>query len=94
MDSIANLQESLPNANLVSAEKDLLNNFKAAALSITTLYKSSLKTSKRSYSAGYEACLTDVLHFIQAGVSVDVDNGGGMTIGRIMDWVEGRLDAL
>lgn len=70
----------------------------AAALSITTLYKSSLATSKQAYSAGYQACLTDVLQFVQAGVSIQGQGANvgaeGLTIGRIMDWIEGRLEAI
>ncbi|KAH0826126.1 hypothetical protein J3R83DRAFT_5916 [Lanmaoa asiatica] len=41
------LAKSLPVSNFEKAEKELLNNFKAAALSITTLYRSSRHTSKR-----------------------------------------------
>lgn len=70
----------------------------AAALSITTLYRSSLHTSKRAYNAGYGAALQDLLDVIQQGVSVGGVGGagseGGMTIGRVMDWVEARLDAI
>lgn len=69
----------------------------AAALSITTLYKSSLTTSKQAYSAGYQACLADVLQFVQAGVSIQGQGSNvgaeGLTIGKIMDWIEGRLEA-
>lgn len=82
---------------------------------MTTLYKSSLRNSKKAYNEGYATCLRDVLNFIQAGVSAegrmtelggndgsgalglnlnfDVD-GKGMTIGRVMDWVEGRLEMI
>jgi hypothetical protein len=66
----------------------------AAALSITTLYRSSLDTSKRAYSAGYATCLLDVLHFVEAGVSVSGNAGEEMTIGRVMDWIEARLEAI
>lgn len=77
----------------------------AAALSITTLYRSSRKTSKRAYNAGYASACQDMLNFIQQGVSAsnlgpedagpshDVE-GRGMTIGRVMDWTEARLDAI
>jgi len=79
--------------------------FSAAALSITKLYRSSRKTSKRAYNAGYGAACQDLLNFIQQGVSTgDVGNalagtshtvdGGGMTIGRVMDWTEARLEAI
>lgn len=74
----------------------------AAALSITKLYRSSRTTSKRAYNAGYGAACQDLLTFIQQGVSASdlgsgplhgVD-GGGMTIGRVMDWTEARLEAI
>lgn len=80
-------------------------NFIAAALSITTLYRSSRKGSKRAYNAGYAAACQDLLNFIQQGVSAsDVGQspsasshaveGGGMTIGRVMDWTEARVEAI
>ncbi|KAF5326065.1 hypothetical protein D9611_000703 [Ephemerocybe angulata] len=75
-----------------NAEKELLNDFKAAALSITTLYRSSRKNAKRAYNTGYATACQDLLNFIQHGVAA-VD-GGGMTIGRVMDWTEARLDAI
>lgn len=79
--------------------------YSAAALSITKLYRSSRKTSKRAYNAGYGAACQDLLNFIQQGVSTsDVGtalagtsqtvDGGGMTIGRVMDWTEARLEAI
>jgi hypothetical protein len=70
-------------------------------LSITTLYRSSRKNSKRAYNAGYAAACQDLLNFIQQGVSAsDVgpspsnDLEGGMTIGKVMDWTEARVDAI
>jgi hypothetical protein len=93
------LVNSLPNAQQ-NAEKELLNDFKAAALSITTLYRSSRKNSKRAYNAGYATACQDLLNFIQQGVSAsdigpspDIE-GGGMTIGKVMDWTEARVDAI
>ena len=76
--------------------------FLAAALSITTLYRSSRKNSKRAYNAGYATACQDLLNFIQQGVSAsDIGlspshemEGGGMTIGRVMDWTEARVDAI
>jgi len=73
--------------------KIFLNNFKAAALSITTLYRSSRETSKRAYNSGYVSACQDILLMIQQGVSV----GGAddaISVGRIMDWVEARLEAI
>ncbi|KAJ3536843.1 hypothetical protein NM688_g6779 [Phlebia brevispora] len=95
--NLNNLANSLPTSNLANAEADLLNTFKAAAMSITTLYKSSRRTSKRAYNAGYAAACQDLLLMIQqrvsAGETGDAE-GGGMTIGRIMDYIEARLEAI
>jgi len=75
-------------------------------LSITTLYRSSRKNAKRAYNAGYAAACQDQLDFIQQGVSaIDIGQapsgssshameGSGMSIGRIMDWTEARLEAI
>ncbi|KAF9447633.1 hypothetical protein P691DRAFT_671087 [Macrolepiota fuliginosa MF-IS2] len=98
------LANSLPTAQQ-KAEQELLNNFKAAALSITTLYRSSRQNAKRAYNTGYAAACQDLLTMIQQGVSVGglgpstsgsshgADNDG-MTIGRVMDWIEARLEAI
>ncbi|KAF8716580.1 hypothetical protein AX14_009172 [Amanita brunnescens Koide BX004] len=97
MESLNSLASSLPTPHH-KAEQELLNNFKAAALSITTLYRSSRETSKRAYDAGYAAACQDLLNMIQHGVSAGgIDNGEsreGVTIGRVMDWTEARLEAL
>ncbi|KAF8126281.1 hypothetical protein EV363DRAFT_1348182 [Boletus edulis] len=78
------LAKSLPVSNFEKAEKELLNNFKAAALSITTLYRSSRHASKRAYNAGYASACQDLMIMIQQG----------MTVGRILDWIEARLEAV
>ncbi|KAG6334905.1 hypothetical protein ID866_4186 [Astraeus odoratus] len=96
------LEKSLPASNFEKAEKELLNNFKAAALSITTLYRSSRNASKRAYNAGYAAACQDLMVMIQQGVSAggiapsvsDNPHSGQMTIGRILDWIEARMDAV
>ncbi|KAJ8085628.1 hypothetical protein PM082_004446 [Marasmius tenuissimus] len=83
-----------------NAETDLVNNFRAAALSITTLYRSSRHASKRAYNAGYAAACNDLLMMIQQGVSVGGDSSAsgsesdGMTIGKVMDWIEARMEAI
>jgi len=63
----------------------------AAAMSITNLYRSSRSTSKRAYNSGYAAACADLLQMIQQGVS---DSETPPTIGRVMDWVEARLEAV
>ncbi|KAL0952938.1 hypothetical protein HGRIS_007151 [Hohenbuehelia grisea] len=104
MDSTLNLNtlaSSLP-STYQNAEKEVMADFKAAALSITNLYRSSRNASKRAYNAGYIAACQDVLTMIQQGVS-DIGpatgdsqdgQGNGMTIGRVMDWIEARRDAI
>ncbi|KIN98263.1 hypothetical protein M404DRAFT_1005401 [Pisolithus tinctorius Marx 270] len=102
MESLEGLAKSLPGSGLEKAEKDLLNNFKAAALSITTLYRSSRNASKRAYNAGYAAACQDLMVMIQQGVSVggiapstsDNPLSGEMSIGRILDWIEARVEAI
>ncbi|EGO03143.1 hypothetical protein SERLA73DRAFT_176664 [Serpula lacrymans var. lacrymans S7.3] len=89
-------------ANLEQAEKDMNSDFRAAAFSITTLYKSSRYASKRAYSTGYAAACQDLLVMIQQGVSAGGiapststnPDGSEMTIGKVMDWIEARLDAI
>ncbi|KAJ7931179.1 hypothetical protein B0H13DRAFT_2263800 [Mycena leptocephala] len=99
--NLNSLVSSLPSHSLnASSEKELLDNFKAAALSITTLYRSSRHASKRAYNAGYAAACRDLMEMLQLGVSdshmlvPDKNQEAGMTIGRVMDWVEARLDAV
>lgn len=61
------------------------------------MYKSSRRTSKRAYNTGYAAACQDLLLMIQQGVSAGESsdrNGEGMTIGRIMDYIEARLEAI
>ncbi|KAF8439691.1 hypothetical protein L210DRAFT_3401498 [Boletus edulis BED1] len=95
------LAKSLPVSNFEKAEKELLNNFKAAALSITTLYRSSRHASKRAYNAGYASACQDLMIMIQQGVSaggiapsIHNAHSGEMTVGRILDWIEARLEAV
>jgi len=60
-------------------------------MSITNLYRSSRATSKRAYNSGYAAACADLLQMIQQCVS---DSETPPTIGRVMDWVEARLEAI
>ncbi|TBU21942.1 hypothetical protein BD311DRAFT_631691, partial [Dichomitus squalens] len=67
--NLNNLASSLPSSSYANAEKELTNNFRAAALSLTTLFRSSKTASKRAYNAGYAAACHDLLNMIQQGVS-------------------------
>lgn len=67
----------------------------AAALSITTLYRSSRHASKRAYNSGYAAACRDLLEVLQVGVSdAGQSSESGMTVGRVMDWLEARMEAV
>ncbi|CAK9786773.1 unnamed protein product [Cutaneotrichosporon oleaginosum] len=57
---LSSLDTTLPPA-LADAERDMGDKFRAAAMSITQLYKSSLGYTKQAYQAGYSAALADVL---------------------------------
>ncbi|KAJ7584132.1 hypothetical protein C8J56DRAFT_830197 [Mycena floridula] len=96
------LARSLPSAQ---TEKELLDNFKAAAHSITTLYRSSRDASKQSYNAGYTAACQDLLAMIQHGASsssasspspspVGTSDSEEMTVDKVVSWIEARLDAV
>lgn len=71
-------------------------------MNIKALYKSAIEAHKRSFDAGYSTALNDILNFIQQGVSSNDHkrthpsgmDGEGMTIGRIMDFLEARLEAI
>ncbi|CAE7109217.1 unnamed protein product [Rhizoctonia solani] len=88
MDSLSLLRESLPNAKLETAEREMSLDFKAAAQSLATLFKSSKQTVKHAHDAGYAAALQDMLQILQSGVS----DGDGSGVGRVMDWAEGQLE--
>ena len=77
----------------------------AAALSITNFYRSSRAASARAYDSGYAAACHDILRMIERGVSADggpaamASNRASasenpMNVGRVMDWIEARLEAL
>jgi hypothetical protein len=53
-------------------DDELSPHFKSAAFSVTTLYKESLKQSKKAYQAGYHKCLQDIWAFIQVRPSTQI----------------------
>ena len=78
----------------------------AAALALTTLYRSSQQSAKRHYDAGYDsgylAALDELMSIIQHGVSTSADSASNlncidehaMSIGWVMDWIEARSEAM
>ncbi|KLT41431.1 hypothetical protein CC85DRAFT_286462 [Cutaneotrichosporon oleaginosum] len=88
---LSSLDTTLPPA-LADAERDMGDKFRAAAMSITQLYKSSLGYTKQAYQAGYSAALADVLSKVQS----DIGSGGDAAeaLARLMDWSEARQAAI
>ncbi|RSH78833.1 uncharacterized protein EHS24_001752 [Apiotrichum porosum] len=85
------LNSSLP-PGLADAERDMGDKFRAAALSITTLYKSSLALNKHAYQVGYSAALADVLSKLQSDIAAGEDAASALA--RLMDWTEARQTAM
>jgi hypothetical protein len=73
----------------MSAESnELLEAFKAAALSVTKLYKTSASALAKSRADGYQDCLDDLLSFLDRE-NIGAVNGEGQ---RIRRWVTERLE--
>jgi hypothetical protein len=68
---------------------DLLEAFRAAALSVTKLYKTSAQAQAKSRADGYQDCLEDLLAFLDRENIGLQANGEGA---RIRRWVLERLD--
>lgn len=95
MDSMRGLNSSLPGsaaAHKQSTQHDspeqLLDAFKAAALSVTKLYKTSAASQTKARADGYQDCLDDLLSFLDKE-NIGVDDGEGW---RIRKWATERLD--
>ncbi|KAI5462669.1 hypothetical protein BGZ63DRAFT_423904 [Mariannaea sp. PMI_226] len=68
--------------------EQLLDVFKAAALSVTKLYKTSAAAQSKARSDGYQDCLDDILAFLDKE-NMGLDDGEGWKIRR---WATERLD--
>lgn len=62
-----------------TSEQALLASFKAAALSVTQLYKDSQKHQRAEYAKGYETGLQDILSFISSHPDVLAKQDQGQT---------------
>ncbi|KAK5628637.1 hypothetical protein RRF57_004352 [Xylaria bambusicola] len=68
--------------------EQLLDAFKAAALSVTKLYKTSAAAQAKSRSDGYQDCLDDLLAFLDKR-NIGLGDGEGW---QIRKWATERLD--
>ncbi|KAI1820490.1 hypothetical protein F4861DRAFT_58179 [Xylaria intraflava] len=79
---------SPPKAAPSADPEQLINAFKAAALSVTKLYKTSAAAQAKSRSDGYQDCLDDLLAFLDKR-NLGLDDGEGW---QIRKWATTRLD--
>ncbi|KAL1310659.1 hypothetical protein AAFC00_000926 [Neodothiora populina] len=88
MDSLRNLRTSLPRTSPASGSPhELLNAFKAAALSVTNLYKTAATEQARTRAAGYQDALDDLLTFLDLeNLGLGVDGEGW----RVRQWATER----
>ncbi|KAK4503530.1 hypothetical protein PRZ48_004445 [Zasmidium cellare] len=87
MDSMRHLSTSLPRGRN-EPTTDLLSDFKAAALSVTNLYKTAAKSQDRARAAGYQDALDDLLAFLDKEHMGLMDGEGW----RVRQWATERLD--
>ncbi|KAJ8120517.1 hypothetical protein ONZ43_g2795 [Nemania bipapillata] len=72
----------------LDSPEQLLDAFKAAALSVTKLYKTSASAQAKSRSDGYQDCLDDLLTFLDKR-NIGLGDGEGW---QIRKWATERLD--
>ncbi|CZR60343.1 uncharacterized protein PAC_10239 [Phialocephala subalpina] len=94
MDSMRSLNTSLPRSAPAPSSKQqdppepLLTAFKAAALSVTNLYKSAAVDQGRARAEGYQDALSDLLSFLDKE-DIGLSDGEGW---RVRSWATERLD--
>lgn len=93
MDSMRSLNTSLPKSTPAPSKQQdppepLLTAFKAAALSVTNLYKSAAVDQGRARAEGYQDALSDLLSFLDKE-DIGLSDGEGW---RVRSWATERLD--
>lgn len=94
MDSMRSLNTSLPRASPrrrptgQQPPEELLSAFKAAALSVTNLYKTAASDQVRARAAGYQDALDDLLILLDKE-NLGLGDGEGW---RVRQWATERLD--
>ncbi|KAI5922673.1 hypothetical protein F4810DRAFT_701572 [Camillea tinctor] len=84
------MRGSSPSKNPLTPDspEQLLDAFKAAALSVTKLYKTSAAAQSKARSDGYQDCLDDLLVFLDKQ-NIGVSDGEGWQVRR---WATERVD--
>jgi hypothetical protein len=82
------MSPSKQNANNDSTPEQLLDAFKAAALSVTKLYRVSAGTESKARMEGYQDCLDELLAYLDRE-NIGLEDGEGW---KIRSWATERLD--
>ncbi|EAW10772.1 uncharacterized protein ACLA_052450 [Aspergillus clavatus NRRL 1] len=91
MDSMRSLNTSLPSSTpRPQPPEQLLQSFKAAALSVTNLYKNAVLEQAQARQAGYQEAIEDLLHFLDKE-NLGLGDGEGW---RVRQWATERSDGL
>lgn len=91
MDSMRSLNTSLPSSTShVQPPEQLLQAFKAAALSVTNLYKSAVTDQAQAKQLGYQEAIEDLLHFLDRK-HLGLGDGEGW---QVRQWATERLDGV
>ncbi|KAJ5109214.1 hypothetical protein N7456_005889 [Penicillium angulare] len=89
MDSMRSLNTSLPSSTpRPQPPEQLLQSFKAAALSVTNLYKNAVCEQAQARQAGYQEALEDLLHFLDRE-NLGLGDGEGW---RVRQWATEKCD--
>lgn len=89
MDSMRSLNTSLPSSTpRPQPPEQLLQSFKAAALSVTNLYKNAVCEQAQAKQAGYQEAVEDLLQFLDKG-NLGLGDGEGWSVRQ---WATERLD--
>ncbi|KAL5361394.1 hypothetical protein BJX96DRAFT_84421 [Aspergillus floccosus] len=89
MDSMRSLNTSLPSSTPRSQPPEqLLQSFKAAALSVTNLYKNAVYEQSQAKQAGYQEAIEDLLQFLDKE-NLGLGDGEGW---KVRQWATERSD--
>lgn len=89
MDSMRSLNTSLPSStSYTQPPEQLLQAFKAAALSVTNLYKSAASDQAQARQAGYQEAIEDLLHFLDRE-NLGLGDGEGW---KVRQWATERAE--
>ncbi|KAF9891950.1 hypothetical protein FE257_002913 [Aspergillus nanangensis] len=89
MDSMRSLNTSLPSSTpRTQPPEQLLQSFKAAALSVTHLYKNAVYEQAQAKQVGYQEAIEDLLHFLDKE-NLGLGDGEGW---KVRQWATERSD--